>query len=150
MAVESKTRHILGFRVAKMAAKGLIAEKSRKKYGKRIDERAWKRKSLFKDLRSLVAESALIKSDENPHYLKTVQTYFPKAQHKTYKGRRGCVVGQGELKSGGFDPLFSLNPLLLCSEQTSIDSSEGLGTQQKKLRGWAYISPCMLFFIIID
>jgi len=27
----------------------------------------------------------------------------------TTKGRRECVVGQGELKGGGFDPLFSLN-----------------------------------------
>lgn len=27
----------------------------------------------------------------------------------TYKCRRGCVVGQCELKRGGFDPLFSLN-----------------------------------------
>jgi hypothetical protein len=109
MAVESQTRRILGFRVARMSAKGLIAAKSRKKYGKRIDERAWKRNSLFKDLQQLVAENAILKSDENPHYLNTVGTYFPKADHKQFKGRTGCVVGQGELKSGGFDPLFSLN-----------------------------------------
>lgn len=30
-------------------------------------------------------------------------------QHKRVKGRRGCVVGQGELKRGGRDPLFALN-----------------------------------------
>jgi hypothetical protein len=109
MAVESKNRRILGFRVARMSAKGLIAAKSRKKYGKRIDERAWKRSSLFNDLQTLVTECAIIKSDENPHYLNTVKTYFPKAHHKKFEGRTGCVVGQGELKSGGFDPLFSLN-----------------------------------------
>ena len=27
----------------------------------------------------------------------------------TTKGRRGCVIGQGELKRGGYDPLFALN-----------------------------------------
>jgi hypothetical protein len=92
-----------------MSAKGLIAAKSRKKYGIRIDERAWKRNSLFKDLRDLAVENAILKSDENPHYLNTVKNYFPKADHKKFKGRTGCVVGQGELKSGGFDPLFCLN-----------------------------------------
>ena len=35
--------------------------------------------------------------------------FFPEATHWTTRGRRGCVVGQGELKAGGFDPLFSLN-----------------------------------------
>jgi hypothetical protein len=29
--------------------------------------------------------------------------------HQTFKGRRGCVVGQDELKAGCFDPLFILN-----------------------------------------
>ncbi len=64
---------------------------------------------MFKDLRDLAAENAIIKSDENSHYLNTVKTYFPNAHHKKFEGRSGCVVGQGELKSGGFDPLFSLN-----------------------------------------
>lgn len=34
---------------------------------------------------------------------------IPQASHQTHKGRRGAVVGQGELKKIGFDPLFSLN-----------------------------------------
>ena len=109
MAVESKTRRILGFRVAKMAAKGLLVKKSLQKYGRRQDERRIKREELFKELQSFVAPNATIKSDENPHYPSTVQQFFPQAVHKTYKGRRGCVVGQGELKAGGFDPIFSLN-----------------------------------------
>jgi len=31
------------------------------------------------------------------------------ATHRTVKGRRGSIAGQGELKKIGFDPLFSLN-----------------------------------------
>lgn len=109
MAVESKTRRILGFKVAQMPAKGLLARRAVKKYGKRADERRLKRQELFQELKPCISPEALIKSDENPHYGADVRGFFPRAQHVTYKGRRGCVVGQGELKAGGFDPLFSLN-----------------------------------------
>jgi len=109
MAVEQGSRRVLGFRVARMPAKGLLAKISRKKYGPRKDERPQARRELFAELQDLVLEGALIKSDQNPHYGAEVKRFFPKSCHKTYKGRRGCVVGQGELKAGGFDPLFSLN-----------------------------------------
>ena len=109
MAVESETRRILGFKVARMPAKGLLVQRSLKKYGKRKDERKIKRQELFKELQPFIDRLAVIKSDENPHYPSCVRELFPHTVHKTYKGRRGCVVGQGELKAGGFDPIFSLN-----------------------------------------
>lgn len=108
-AVEHKTRRILGFRVAKMPAKGKLTQKSLKKYGPRDDERAKARDELFTEIKEFVRPDAIIKSDKNPHYPKDVRRHFPNAEHVTFDGRRGCVVGQGELKSGGFDPLFSLN-----------------------------------------
>ncbi len=109
LAVESQTRWILGFSVSQMPAKGLLAEISRKRYGVRKDLRARGRARLFKTIQSLVEPQALIKSDQNPHYTKDVKRFFPEAQHVAYKGRDGCVVGQGELKKIGFDPIFSLN-----------------------------------------
>ena len=39
LAIEPKTRKILSYHVSRMPAKGLLAEKSRKKYGRRKDER---------------------------------------------------------------------------------------------------------------
>jgi hypothetical protein len=107
--VESGSRRILGFKVARMPAKGLLVKRSLKKYGPRVDERKVKRRRLFTELQDFIAPTAVMKSDESPHYPKDVRRYFPKALHKVYKGRRGCVVGQGELKGGGFDPIFSLN-----------------------------------------
>lgn len=107
--VESETRRILGLSVARMPAKGLLVKQSLKKYGHRQDERKVKRQRLLEEVKPFVTENPVIKSDENPHYVKDVKRYFPKGKHLRYKGRRGCVVGQGELKSGGFDPLFSLN-----------------------------------------
>ena len=109
IAVDRKTRTILGYRVASMPAKGPLAAIARKKYGHRPDKRSEARRDLFKDLAPKIAPGALIQSDQNPHYPKDVKKWFPGAIHKTCKGKRGCVTGQGELKKVGFDPLFSLN-----------------------------------------
>ena len=109
IAVEEKTRLILGFNVASMPAKGLLVKKALKKYGKRKDERREKRAELFHQIKDVLAPSAIIKSDMSTFYSNEVRTFFPNSQHVVFKGRKGCVVGQGELKSGGFDPLFSLN-----------------------------------------
>lgn len=109
LMVEYKTRRALGFAVAQMPAKGLLSHLALRKYGHREDHRPKVRDELFASLKTLVAEGALIKSDKNPHYKPVVKKHFPNSKHQTFKGRRGCVVGQGELKRGGFDPLFSLN-----------------------------------------
>ena len=109
LAVESGTRRILGFEVSQMPASGLLAKKARRRYGPRPDRRLIGRKRLLRMVRRLSKPSVLIKSDENPHYLPLIRELFPRGEHLRYKGRRGCVVGQGELKRGGFDPLFSLN-----------------------------------------
>lgn len=109
IAVESETRRILAFRVAQMPAKGLLTHLALKKYGPRADHRAEKRRCLFKELQGFLVPGAKIKSDQNPHYTNDVKEFFPESYHDTFKGRRGCVVGQGELKAGGFDPLFTLN-----------------------------------------
>jgi transposase-like protein len=108
VAVEEGTRKILAFEAAQMPAKGHLAEVSRRKYGYRADHRpAALRKSLatISKFKSLV----LIKSDESPRYPKYLKECLPGIPHAAFKGRRGCIVGQGELKRGGFDPLFSLN-----------------------------------------
>lgn len=109
MAVDSKSRRVLDFRVAEMPAKGPLSHISRKKYGRRRDERRNKRKELYEELKDLITADALIKSDENPHYINEIAKEFPSATHRRYKGKRGCTTGQGELKKVRFDPLFTLN-----------------------------------------
>jgi transposase-like protein len=109
LAVEAKSRRILGFQVSQMPAKGLLARISVKKYGFRKDERKRARKILFESLVPLVHKTAKIKSDENPHYAPDVKKFFPDCEYEAHKGRRGSIVGQGELKKIRFDPLFSIN-----------------------------------------
>jgi transposase-like protein len=107
--VVTKERRILSFRVCSMPAKGLLAAISRRKYGLRKNERAAAAKMVWKEVKPILSEDVLIISDENPHYPHWIFSQIKKAKHRTYKGRRGCVVGQGELKRGGFDPLFAFN-----------------------------------------
>ena len=109
LMVEESTRRVLGYNVARMPAKGLLAKISVKKYGKRIDERPKKRAELFNQMQLLVDKRAIIKSDECPYYFKYIKRHFPEAAHAKFKGRASAIVGQGELKKVGFDPLFALN-----------------------------------------
>jgi hypothetical protein len=109
LVVDPKTRKILGFRVCSMPANGLLADVSRQKYGNRKDERAKAAHSLWSELSSCLSPQVVISTDQNPKYPNWILPHFPQAIHKTYKGRRGCVVGQGELKRGGYDPLFAFN-----------------------------------------
>ncbi|MBX3041419.1 MAG: IS1 family transposase [Bdellovibrionaceae bacterium] len=109
LMVEHSTRRILGFEVSQMPAKGRIAPYARKKYGPRPDHRPMARKRLFTEMREFVLPTAVIRSDSNPHYLKDVKRFFPKATYETVLGGRSAVVGQGELKKLKWDPIFSLN-----------------------------------------
>ena len=109
LAVEKKTRVILGVEVSKMPAKGLLAKKALKKYGPRKDERESGRKRLFARMQEIVHPECEIESDENPHYALHVRECFPTATYKQYPGGRGSLSGGGELKKLKHDPLFSLN-----------------------------------------
>lgn len=109
LAVEHPSRWIIGYEVSQIPARGLLSKISLRKYGKREDKRSFARSKLFGRIQKQLADNALIKSDMNPHYVADVKIFFPRCLHLRYKGRFGRDVGQGELKAGGFDPLFSLN-----------------------------------------
>ena len=111
LAVNEK-RRILGFRVARMPAKGRLARIAFMKYGPRLDERKLNRQNLFSELQAIVEPFALIKSDQNPHYRSDVLKYFPHSIYESHKGQRSSTIGQGELKMVRFDPLFCLNHTL--------------------------------------
>jgi transposase-like protein len=109
LAVLPGSRKILSFRVCEMPANGPLAQISRQKYGPRRDLRAQAASSLFQEIAPLLHPEVEILTDQNPKYPHWLKPHFPKMKHVAVKGRRGCVVGQGELKKIGFDPLFSLN-----------------------------------------
>jgi transposase-like protein len=109
LAVDAQKRTILGVEVSQIPSFGLLAEISRKKYGKRPSFHAEGIDKLFKKIFSAISKDALIESDEHKTYPKYVNKYFKQSEYIRYKGGRGCVVGQGELKKLYHDPLFALN-----------------------------------------
>jgi hypothetical protein len=109
LAVEHPSRLILSFDVASMPAKGLLAKKSRKKYGRRPDDRSAAWNLVLASVAKISAPGLLITSDSHKKYPQVIRRHLPDATHVQVKSRRGCIAGQGELKVGGWDPLFSLN-----------------------------------------
>ncbi len=108
-AVCAKTRLMLAVEVSQIPAFGHLAKFSRQKYGhRRSDHRAGLTR-MFECLKEVVDSHARISSDEHKSYPEFVAKYFPSASYHQFRGERGCVTGQGELKRKTFDPLFSIN-----------------------------------------
>ena len=111
-----KSRLILGFKVGTIPPRK-NAKKARKKYGPRQNQSKIKTEALMKNLKSLQMKGILdakvgFISDKKSTYPRVVSIVFPGSNHTTFKGRIAAVAGQGELKVGGNDPLFSLNHTL--------------------------------------
>ena len=109
VVVDAETQKIIDFELSRMPANGHLAAISRKKYGLRPDERQQAIAKLFERIAPYIDPEATIVSDKHPYYAPLVKKYFPKAKYTQVKGRKSCIAGQGELKKGGYDPLFSLN-----------------------------------------
>ena len=92
-----------------MPAKGLLAKKSKERYGSRKDERSTAWRHVLTTVSQIADPALIITSDSHKRYPQMIRKYVPGAQHIQVKSRRACVAGQGELKAGGRDPLFSLN-----------------------------------------
>jgi len=100
---------VVGFSVAQIPASGHLAAKSRKKYGKRADKSIKARDQLLKATAPLIATDATVVTDKHKHYPPVIKRHLPGATHVRHKAQKAAVVGQGELKQGGKDPLFCIN-----------------------------------------
>ena len=106
---DAERYRILGFRVSRIPANGLLAEKSREKYGPRPDESTANRAKVMSRCCSAIHPEAIVVSDEHSAYPPLVKRFLPKALHVRHLGAKGSTTGQGELKKLGFDPLFCIN-----------------------------------------
>ena len=109
LAVDAKRRFILGTSVSQIPAFGHLAALSRHKYGKRKSTHKEHLYELLERIAPFVEKQAKIESDEHHMYAPAVERFFPMANYYQYKGGRGAVVGQGELKKLRRDPLYILN-----------------------------------------
>lgn len=109
LVVDHPSRVILSYDVAQMPAKGHLAATSRKKYGHRKDLRPHAWRHVLREASRSSIYGVEITSDSHKRYPQMIRRFIPHASHIRVKGRKACVAGQGELKRGGWDPIFSLN-----------------------------------------
>lgn len=115
VAVEKKRKLILGAEVSEMTPKGAIVHRAIRKYGKtRKNERRRGLLLLMEKIKPMLADTVNVISDKCPIYKGVVSEGLQKdgareIRYKQVKGQRGCETAQGELKKGGYDPLFALN-----------------------------------------
>ena len=109
VVVDADNYRILGVVAARSPATGHLAETSRKKYGKRLDETPKKRHQLLASLKAVIDPGCCFETDLHTEYPGAIGKHFPEASHVATKGRKACITGQGEMKEGGFDPLFCIN-----------------------------------------
>lgn len=109
IAVDENRRTILALEVSQIPAFGHLAKSAVKKYGHRQDQHFEGLTRMFQKITPIVSPEVRIKSDEHQRYPGFISAYLPRAEHVTFKSERGCIVGQGELKKVGFDPLFIVN-----------------------------------------
>ena len=103
MTISTKDRRIIGFRVASL---------SRKKYGNRPDHRRHEFAALYQDIQPRLSELHTIESDECSFTKPVLSRVFPRAKHQQFKGKKGSIAGQGELKKVVRGPLFCIKGLL--------------------------------------
>lgn len=109
LVVDKKKRHILAVEVGQIPAFGLLADKSRKKYGKRRSFHKQTLKKALLPLKEIISPETKFESDEHKLYPEVLKECFGDVIHIQHKGGRGCIAGQGELKKKHYDPLFILN-----------------------------------------
>ena len=110
IAVSAHSRKILAFEVSTFRPKHpALAKKSRKKYGFRADTRTEGFETLLLKIAHVVHPLATLTSDEKSIYGPRIKKILPGRTHICVKSRKAIIAGQGELKEGGYDPLFSLN-----------------------------------------
>ena len=107
-----ESRCILGFSVAQIPASGLIAKRSREKYGPRPNRSGVARRQLLKTLAPVIDPHATVICDEHPRYFDELKSILSDVNVVQHRSVRGSLTGQGELKRTGWDPLFSINHTL--------------------------------------
>ena len=110
IVVDKNTRTILGAKVSKIPAFGLLAKKSISKYGKRKNEFHENHNQLIKELAFVIDKFAVIESDKNKQYSISVSNNLPQSKIIQFDSRKASSNGYGELKiRNQRDPLFVIN-----------------------------------------
>jgi len=67
------------------------------------------RSALLASVVPLISPEARFSTDEHSAYPTLITKHCPHATHNTYRAKKAYIAGQGEMKEGGFDPLFCID-----------------------------------------
>ena len=109
LVCDANRYRMMGACVSRIPTSGINAAKAREKYGPRPDQSIENRGKLLERVAPFIADNALIVTDEHSAYPSLIEAHCPKRVHQTHASKKACVAGQGEMKEGGFDPLFCIN-----------------------------------------
>ena len=112
VVIDAKNRLILGAKVSEIPAFGHLAKISRNKYGKRKNEHPENLENLIKNLKPMISNRAVFRTDEHKRYPEILKRHFQYAHHEAFTSKRASVAGLGELKTKKYDPLFMINHTL--------------------------------------
>ena len=152
MAVDSKTRKILGFSVAQMAPRAVHWDAAQKKYGPRSDRRADGLQQMLRWFSGYLAPEVIAHSDAATRYPIALEKAAPevKFEHRQSISRRACVAGQGELKKGGYDPLFEINhSCAMVRANVSRMIRRTWNTTKRRTRLWLHLALYIRFHNLV-
>ena len=128
IVVGATSRRILSVKVASMPAQHPLVDIALKRYGPRNDDRPAAIQHTLAAAKHMLATHVEITTDMAPRYPDPIRTLFPQGRHSVHRSRRARHGGQGELKRGRDDPLFSLN-------HTAAMVRDGVGRMVRKTWG---------------
>ncbi len=141
MVVRVKTGEILGFNVARMPAKGLLADIGKSLYQWTVDERSAKFQSMLRDLAGSLKPNVTFKCDSNTSYPKWIHNIVPNA------GIEQILAGKKKPKSEAkaFDELFSINNTFARMRHDMNRLARKTWSTTKSIRGleahiWLYVA----------
>ena len=144
MVVRVKTGEILGFNVARMPAKGLLADIGKSLYQWTVEERSAKFQSMLQDIACSLKPNVTFKCDSNTSYPKWIHNIVPNAGiEQIVAGKSGKKKPKSETKA--FDELVSINNTFARMRHDMNRLARKTWSTTKSIRGleahiWLYVA----------
>lgn len=106
IALDAQRRFVLGAEVGSIPAFGHLAELSRKKYGRRLNEHKEKLDQLFQQIAPAKHQNAKIHSDEHRNYADAVYKFFPETLYTRLIRRTWCTCKKSDMLKNHLDILI--------------------------------------------
>lgn len=152
VCVDANSKRILSYAVGKAPPQSKRAKIAQGIYGHRNNQRMRTLTQMIMAARSTFALKITIDSDQCPLYPEILRKNLGddlnhnRLLHRQYRSRKAAITGQGEMKTGGFDPLFAINhTLAMLRSHVSRIQRRTWNTTKKRSRLWYHLAIAIYF-----